>query len=91
MNPNDDYRGVAFTPAAGTTLADLTNLSADFQVTQGDCGGGSPRFSLTVLDANNNPKSISRGTGSTCRSPSSGTRVCHWATRHSMPEPRLGL
>ncbi|MCW5851278.1 MAG: hypothetical protein KIT87_14475 [Anaerolineae bacterium] len=48
----DDYSGVAFTPASGTTLANITNLSADFQVTQGDCGGGSPRFSIATASGN---------------------------------------
>lgn len=35
-------------PAGITTLADLTTLSTDFNVTDDDCGGGSPRFQVRI-------------------------------------------
>lgn len=44
--PNDDYGALGFPVAAGTTLAQITQLSADYNVTDDDCGGGSPRFAL---------------------------------------------
>ena len=43
------YGGVIFdVPAGLVTLADLTTLSTDFNVTDDDCGGGSPRFQLRI-------------------------------------------
>jgi hypothetical protein len=38
------YSGIDFTLPAGTTLSSLTDIEATFQMTAGDCGGGSPRF-----------------------------------------------
>lgn len=40
------FAGVDFHPPAPVTFAEITQLSADFNVTNGDCGGGSPRFQL---------------------------------------------
>ncbi|OGH48045.1 MAG: hypothetical protein A3A51_02625 [Candidatus Levybacteria bacterium RIFCSPLOWO2_01_FULL_39_10] len=43
------WGGVRFdVPAGITTLADLTTLSTDFNVTDDDCGGGSPRFQVRI-------------------------------------------
>ena len=42
------YGGIDFTVPSGLTLADLTNLSTDYKVTAGGCGGGSPRYSIAV-------------------------------------------
>ena len=42
--PADDFGGVTFPLPAGLTLAQITQLSAEFNVTDDDCGGGSPRF-----------------------------------------------
>lgn len=42
----NDFSGISFTLPAGTTFADLTHLSTDFNPTAGGCGGGSPRFAL---------------------------------------------
>lgn len=39
---------VDFSTADGTTFSSLTTLSADYNVTDDDCGGGSPRFSIGV-------------------------------------------
>ncbi len=33
----------------GTTLSDLTALNTGYEVTEGTCGGGSPRFQVVVL------------------------------------------
>lgn len=33
----------------GTTLSDLTALTTGYEVTEGTCGGGSPRFQVVVL------------------------------------------
>jgi hypothetical protein len=42
--PNDDFSGISLPLSAGLTLAQITQLSADFNVTDDDCAGGSPRF-----------------------------------------------
>ncbi|MGB7051876.1 MAG: hypothetical protein WBG41_09925 [Acidimicrobiales bacterium] len=34
---------------AGTTLSDLTALNTGYEVTEGTCGGGAPRFQVVVL------------------------------------------
>ena len=44
----DDSGGIQLPVAAGTTFGSLTNLAAQFQLTAGDCGGGSPRFQVNV-------------------------------------------
>lgn len=46
------YGGMTFDVPAGLTFADLTTLSAEFNVTDDDCVGGSPRFYVT-LDTDN--------------------------------------
>jgi hypothetical protein len=42
----DDFSGVTLPLPAGLTLAQITQLSAEFNVTDDDCAGGSPRFSI---------------------------------------------
>ena len=44
----NDFGGVSFTVPTGTTFGSLTNLSAVYNVTDDDCGGGSPRFQINV-------------------------------------------
>lgn len=44
----DLFGGVSFTVPAGTTVNDLNTLGTDYLVVAGDCGGGSPRFSIRV-------------------------------------------
>lgn len=39
---------MSFAVPAGTTLANLSVLRAEFNVTDDNCGGGSPRFELTI-------------------------------------------
>lgn len=47
------YSTVTFALPAGTTFADLKTLSADYEITAGGCGGGSPRFSVSLADGKN--------------------------------------
>jgi hypothetical protein len=42
----DDFSGVTLPLPAGLTLAQITQLSAEFNVTNDDCAGGSPRFQI---------------------------------------------
>jgi hypothetical protein len=42
----DDFSGVTVPLPAGVTLAQVTQLSAEFNVTNDDCGGASPRFQI---------------------------------------------
>ena len=44
--PADDGGAISFPIASGLTLAQITQLSAEFNVTDDDCGGGSPRFAI---------------------------------------------
>jgi hypothetical protein len=50
-NASTTDSGVDFGLGSTTTLADLTNLSTDYQFTAGSCGGGSPRFQINVQTA----------------------------------------
>jgi hypothetical protein len=49
----NDFSGISFTLPAGTTFADLTQLSTEFNPTTGGCGGGSPRFTLHLSSGKN--------------------------------------
>ena len=49
----NDFSGITFTLPAGTTFAQLTQLSTEFDPTIGGCGGGSPRFTLHLLGGKN--------------------------------------
>jgi hypothetical protein len=42
------FGGVDFNDPSGLTVADLENLATDFNVTDDSCGGGSPRFQVSV-------------------------------------------
>lgn len=44
----NDSSGATFTDVGVTTFASLTALSTEFNVTDDDCGGGSPRFQIGV-------------------------------------------
>ncbi|HKS29867.1 MAG TPA: hypothetical protein VJS44_18735 [Pyrinomonadaceae bacterium] len=46
------YGGIDLGIPTGITFADLEKLSTDFNLTEGDCGGGSPRFQINVLIPN---------------------------------------
>ena len=43
----DDFSGLRLPLPTGLTLAQITQLSTDFNVTDDDCGGGSPRFVIS--------------------------------------------
>jgi hypothetical protein len=47
----DDYSGVSFSVPGDTTLADMDELAAQYNVLGTDCGGGSPRFQVGVMTA----------------------------------------
>lgn len=49
----NDFSGIKFTVPAGTTFAELTTLSTEFNPTVGGCGGGSPRFSIQLAGGKN--------------------------------------
>lgn len=49
----NDFSSVTFALPGGTTFADLKTLSTDYNITDGGCGGGSPRFSVTLADGKN--------------------------------------
>lgn len=44
----NDFGALTFAVPAGTTLSQLTTLSAEYNITEGSCGGGSPRFQLNI-------------------------------------------
>jgi len=47
-SPTQPFSGVAFDDATGQTVADLSSLSTDYNVTDDDCAAGSPRFQIGV-------------------------------------------
>jgi hypothetical protein len=51
--PADDGGAITFPIASNLTLAQITQLAADYNVTDDDCGGGSPRFAIN-FGANKN-------------------------------------
>ena len=44
----NDFSGASFSGTGVTTFASLTTLSTEFNVTDDDCSGGSPRFQVKV-------------------------------------------
>src|SRR5665213_1150299 len=42
------YGGIDFSLPTGTTVSALNTLSTDYEVLSGDCGGGAPRFSISI-------------------------------------------
>ena len=61
-DPSDStpYGGLRFQFTTPTTLGSITQLSADFQMTQGTIGGGAPRF--TIFDSSFNSAYVYFGT-----------------------------
>ncbi len=47
-NEPGGYAGVDFTTDTVTTLSDLANLATDYNFTENSCGGGSPRFAVSL-------------------------------------------
>lgn len=50
----DDFGGISIDDANGSFISGLTQLSTDYNVTDDNCGGGSPRFSIRVDSDNDN-------------------------------------
>ena len=48
----DDFSAVSIPVPAGLTFGQITQLAAEFNVTDDDCGAGSPRFAIKVGDKN---------------------------------------
>lgn len=48
MAEPEPYAGIDFDIDADTSWAELTTLSTDYNVTDDDCGAGSPRFQLNI-------------------------------------------
>lgn len=69
----DDFGGVTLQAPAGTTLASIQHLAASFQTLAGDCGGGSPRLTLTLNGDQSKYISLYFGTPSTYTSGCTGT------------------
>jgi hypothetical protein len=44
----NDFGALTFALPSGTTLSQLTTLSAEYNITEGSCAGGSPRFQLNI-------------------------------------------
>ena len=51
--PADDGGAITFPIASGLTLAQITQLSAEFNVTDDDCSAGSPRFAINFSPTEN--------------------------------------
>lgn len=49
----DDFSGVTLPLPAGLTLAQVTQLATEFNVTNDDCAGASPRFQIRYADGKN--------------------------------------
>ena len=48
----DDFSAVSFPIPTGLTFGQITQLSAEYNVTDDDCAAGSPRFAIRVGDKN---------------------------------------
>ena len=48
MSSTNEASGASFTGTGVTTFSTLTTLSTEFDVTDDDCLGGSPRFQVRV-------------------------------------------
>ena len=48
----NDFSVLAFDPMEGLTVADLTNLTAIYEVAEGNCGGGSLRWEVDTTAGN---------------------------------------
>jgi hypothetical protein len=70
---SDDYSGINYDDANGTVFSTLSDLEADYDVTNDSCGGGSPRF---VIDMDTNGDGISDGAISVYMGPSPSFTGC---------------
>jgi hypothetical protein len=49
-NNGEPFSGLDFELPDGVAFSDITELSVDYEITDGDCGTGSPRFQLNIAD-----------------------------------------
>lgn len=55
----NNYSYATFTPTAGSlTFNDITNLSADYAFTDGDCAGGSLRWAITLRNPDDSTRQV---------------------------------
>lgn len=54
VEPGGGYGGVSVSFPAGVDFSTLTTLSTSYDMTQGSCGLGAPRFQIDLADASNN-------------------------------------
>lgn len=55
----NDYSYATFVPTAGSlTFDDITNLSADYVFTDGDCAGGSLRWTITLRNPDDTTRQV---------------------------------
>ena len=73
LDPSNDFSGASFSDANGTTFGALTTLSTDYNVTDDNCGGGSPRFSIRIDTDGDN---VSNGSIHVAIGPSPGFTGC---------------
>ena len=62
-NFENDFASLTFTPTGPLAFSSISNLQASYEFTQGNCGGGSLRWSIT-FDINNDDDVIDPDTGS---------------------------
>jgi hypothetical protein len=48
----DDFGVISFDPEEALTVSELTNLTAIYEVLEGNCGGGSLRFQINTAEGN---------------------------------------
>ena len=49
-NAGEPFSGIDFELPGPVAFRDITELSAEYEITAGDCGSGSPRFQLNIAD-----------------------------------------
>jgi hypothetical protein len=54
----NDSSGINLAIPSGQTFGSITNISTSFNVTDDDCGGGSPRFQIAVDPGNGDIKNV---------------------------------
>ena len=74
---SDDYTAATFTPTSSLMFNDVTNLSANYAFTLGDCHGGSLRWTINVTH-NGSPQNVhvyygDPGGNQTCTGAASGS------------------
>ena len=49
-NSGEPFSGIDFELPGPVAFGDITQLSAEYEITAGDCGSGAPRFQLNIAD-----------------------------------------